>query len=400
MRILVSSYACEPGKGSEPGVGWNFVKEMSARHELTVLTRANNRPLVEGSGEEWIRRVRWIWYDPPKALTFWKRKGRGVQWFYLMWQIGVTRFVRRSFRPGDFDLVHHVTFGRYWIPSFLGTFGPPLVFGPVGGGDETPVVFRHHYSLAGRLREFQKRVAERLFTMAFKRSFRCMSLVLAATEQNAEKMRRLVSCPVFVHPQSAMSEDELADMRDIRREPPASDVPRFTTACRLKHWKAVDLAIRAFPAVLRDFPNATLDILGGGPEKRRLRRLVASLGLQERVQFLGRLPELSDVWRHIASSTALVHPALHESFGQVCLESVAIGTPVVCWNWAGPGLIARQCGLRPVPIPGGGHDLSAFSAAMVSCARTQPSVSLPDGFRWSRWCDAVETMYRRISHAP
>lgn len=38
MKILVSAYACEPGKGSEPGVGWSFVNELAKKHNVTVLT--------------------------------------------------------------------------------------------------------------------------------------------------------------------------------------------------------------------------------------------------------------------------------------------------------------------------------------------------------------------------
>ena len=46
MKILVSAYACEPNKGSEPGVGWNFVKELAKKHNTIVLTRKNNKELV------------------------------------------------------------------------------------------------------------------------------------------------------------------------------------------------------------------------------------------------------------------------------------------------------------------------------------------------------------------
>ncbi|WP_318780277.1 hypothetical protein [Atlanticothrix silvestris] len=38
MRILISAYACEPGQGSEPGVGWNVVREVSKYHHVWVLT--------------------------------------------------------------------------------------------------------------------------------------------------------------------------------------------------------------------------------------------------------------------------------------------------------------------------------------------------------------------------
>ncbi|MBR1609198.1 MAG: glycosyltransferase [Kiritimatiellae bacterium] len=388
MKILVSAYACEPGKGSEPGVGWNFVKEMSKRHDLTVLTRANNRSAIERCGEDWTKRVRWVWYDPPRWLTFWKRGGRGVQFFYLVWQLGVAKMVRRSFRPGDFDLVHHITFGTYWIPSFLGSFGPPLVFGPVGGGDETPPAFKKSYSARGRFAEFKKSVAVFLSTALFRPAFRKAALAVAATGQNAEKLRRIVRCPVVVHPQSAISSEDAEAMKRIADSTPKPDRPRFVTACRLEHWKAVDLAIKAFPAVLETLPDATLEIVGTGPEEERLRKTAARLGLENCVRFLGRLPRLEDVYRTIAGSAALVHPALHESFGQACLEAVALGRPVVCWNHGGPGLIASRCGMGAVPVPDDGTDLSGLAAAMVAAFRAPPP-ALPDSFLWPSWCDVL-----------
>ena len=39
LKIFVSAYACEPGMGSEIGVGWHWVLEMSKYFELWVLTR-------------------------------------------------------------------------------------------------------------------------------------------------------------------------------------------------------------------------------------------------------------------------------------------------------------------------------------------------------------------------
>ena len=45
----MSAYACEPGKGSEPGVGWAVALEMARYHDIWVITRANNRPLSRPS---------------------------------------------------------------------------------------------------------------------------------------------------------------------------------------------------------------------------------------------------------------------------------------------------------------------------------------------------------------
>ena len=43
IKVLISAYACEPGKGSEPGVGWNWVRQIADfAKEVWVITKANN----------------------------------------------------------------------------------------------------------------------------------------------------------------------------------------------------------------------------------------------------------------------------------------------------------------------------------------------------------------------
>jgi hypothetical protein len=46
MRILAFAYACEPGRGSEPGAGWSWARMLAGIGETWVVTRANNRPAV------------------------------------------------------------------------------------------------------------------------------------------------------------------------------------------------------------------------------------------------------------------------------------------------------------------------------------------------------------------
>ena len=47
IKVFVSAYACEPGLGSEIGVGWHWVLEMSKNFELWVLTRKSNQQNIE-----------------------------------------------------------------------------------------------------------------------------------------------------------------------------------------------------------------------------------------------------------------------------------------------------------------------------------------------------------------
>src|SRR2546423_7247549 len=49
LKVLISAYTCEPGKGSEPEVGWQWAMHLAASHDVTVLTRSNNRPAIENA---------------------------------------------------------------------------------------------------------------------------------------------------------------------------------------------------------------------------------------------------------------------------------------------------------------------------------------------------------------
>src|SRR4029077_18277793 len=52
LKVLISAYACEPGKGSEPEVGWQWALQMARFHDVTVLTRTNNRSAIEAGLEK------------------------------------------------------------------------------------------------------------------------------------------------------------------------------------------------------------------------------------------------------------------------------------------------------------------------------------------------------------
>jgi len=98
---------------------------------------------------------------------------------------------------------------------------------------------------------------------------------------------------------------------------------------RLIDEKRVDLLIRAVGALALPFPDLRCVIVGDGPERERLERLAADLGVASCVAFAGRVPD-ERVPRLMRASRILVLPSIREGYGIAVVEGQACGlVPVV-----------------------------------------------------------------------
>ena len=406
-KVLISAYACEPGMGSEGGVGWNFVCQLAAKHDLWVLTRANNQEVIEADADPAVAGVNFVYVDLPRWLRFWKKGKRGHQLYYILWQIWILFATRKLRRELSFDLIHHITFGRYWIPSLLALARGNFVFGPVGGGESTPDKLAGTYSPRGRrserLRDFVRGMVRwnPVARIALKRA----DVTLAATAQTAQALEKLGVNPIEVLPQSGISRAEL-DFFDEIHQPVLERPPRFVSACRHEHWKALHLSIRAVAQVCGDHPELRYHILSGGPERPGLEALVAELGVGEQVIFLGRLPTQEDVFKEMAGARLFLHPALHEAFGQACLEALALGVPVLCMDWGGPGIIV-DAGSGFAIAPAAEEEVVRQMAEVIRSAVEQPERLVEMGesarararevFAWESLADRVDAVYQQLT---
>lgn len=96
---------------------------------------------------------------------------------------------------------------------------------------------------------------------------------------------------------------------------------------RLAREKGADILLAAMPRILAQRPDATLTLIGDGPEKVSLRDTAHRLGLSDRVRFSGALPHavLPDYYRR---ATLLVLPSRREGFVLVLVEALGCGCPV------------------------------------------------------------------------
>jgi glycosyltransferase involved in cell wall biosynthesis len=347
LRVLVSAYACEPGKGSEPGGGWNWVRQIGRFHECWVITRLSNREEIDNElAVNPIPRAHFVYYDLPRWARFWKKGTRGVRSYYYLWQFGAYRLARGLHREVQFNLVHHLTFASYCLPSFLSLLPAPFLWGPVGGGETAPPRFQRSFGLRATLFEALRTFAQDLAKLNpfVRMTARQAVRGLAATPQTARRLESLGCRNVSLSSQVVLSLEEISMLRkfSVRKEGPF----RVISVGRFLHWKGFELGIRAFAAFHRRHPESEYWIIGDGPEKERWKRVAEDLGAGESIVFRETIPR-PEVLEQIASCDVLLHPSLHDSGGWVTAEAMAAGRPVICLDLGGPALqVTEETGIK------------------------------------------------------
>ena len=115
---------------------------------------------------------------------------------------------------------------------------------------------------------------------------------------------------------------------------------RILFAGQLVARKGLDIAIRALVA-LKGRDGWHLDVIGTGADRSSLERLVGKADLASRVSFLGALPR-RDVRRHMGNADLLVLPSRFDGWGAVVNEALQEGTPVLCSNMCGAGVLLTE----------------------------------------------------------
>ncbi len=369
LKILISAYACRPDKGSEPGVGWNMARELVKRYEVWVITRTENQASIEAElAARPVPGLNFVFYDLPLWLRWWKQEERGVHLHYYLWQIGIYSLAQSLQQQRKFALVHHVTYGRYCVPSFLALLPIPFVWGPLGGGESAPKAFWQDFSWRGKiyesLRDLSCWVGERdpFVRLTAKRS----AVALVATSETSARLSKLgVKRIETISGQTGINQQELNQLKEFSQSSLNTPI-RFVSTGRLLHWKGFHLGLRAFAQA--NLAQSQYWIIGNGPERKSLESLARELGIAEQVRFWGQLPR-EQALSALGQCCALVHPSLHDFSPTICLEAMAAGKPVICLELGGPATqVSQDAGLK-IPAHNPEQAVQGLAKAMTHLAQ-------------------------------
>jgi glycosyltransferase involved in cell wall biosynthesis len=185
------------------------------------------------------------------------------------------------------------------------------------------------------------------------------------------------------------------------------EFPKLLFVGRLVEKKGVKYLIKAMPELIKSYPEATLTIVGDGPEKPELERLSLGLGVSSQTRFTGSVPNDS-LHEYYGSSDIFAAPSIvgadgdSEALGVVILEAAASGVPIVATNVGGiPDIIEH--GVSGLLV--GQKNPYELAQAIVYLAdhnnlRQKFSVNarqhIESNFSWDSVVDRFDAVYREL----
>lgn len=179
----------------------------------------------------------------------------------------------------------------------------------------------------------------------------------------------------------------------------ATDELLFGSVGRLDRQKGLGIALQAFHRALPSLPKAKYMMLGDGPDRASLSRLVEELGLHDHVGLLGYVKQPAPI---IKALDVLIMPSRWESFGLAAAEAMAAERPVIASKVGGLQELVQE-NITGLLVEAG--DVAGLAEAMVRLGSdaalrqrlgSQGRARIVERFSQDRMVDQMLALYEEL----
>ncbi len=368
MNVLINAYAVGPNQGSEEGVGWNWISELSDYCNLFIITEGEKRREIETAVASHRNRERIHFFFlplPEKVRKMCDNQGDWrFYWYYKQWQKRALAQAREICNETTIDVVHQLNMVGFREPGYLWKLGKPLVWGPIGG---LGVVDKNYYAKAPFKTRLLLTVKDFITMMQLKYSPRIHQMtvhsdaLIAAIPDAQRRIQEVKHRSSILIPETGCYDLQtvIADKRQ-RQEFHILWVGRFL------YTKRLDIALKSI-AQIKDTPGLHLHVVGTGSEKevREYRELSNKMGLEKICTWHGRLDN-ARVHEMMRNADLFFFTSVSEATSTVIPEAINNCLPIVCFNACGFGRLVTEKIGRTINLSTPEQSIKEFSEQIMS----------------------------------
>lgn len=416
LRVLLIAEQADPEAVSVPLEGWCHSRAIASLPGVRALTVSQIR-YAEKFERAGLQRSEYELIDseavarPLNKIENLIRGGAGKGWTTVMamrqlayryFEHCVWREFGRRIRSGEFDVVHRLTPLSPTLPSSLAgrcrRAGVPFVWGPINGGVAWPKGFDE---ARRREREWLSYVRglHRLLPGYASTRRSCASIIVGSTATRDQVPDRYRDRVVYI-PENAIDPERFPRRRIESRQPGPL---RAAFVGRLVPYKGAPMLLEAAAPFLRE-GQLHLDMIGDGPQRPEIERMLDDLGIRESVTMAGWVAH-RDLHERLAQADLFTFPSVREFGGAVVLEAMALGVVPVVLDYGGPGeLVTKSTGFA-LPIGSRSDVVSRLGEALAGIIRDpgqlgpmaeRAQARVYEQFTWTAKSEQVREVYRWV----
>lgn len=350
LKVLLGCYACDPGYGSEPGMGWNFVSNIAKHHDVHAIVEEGEfkETLTQFAAEhpEAVKNITFHFVCRTHHETLRKFWPPSYYWFYRVWHRKAYQYAKLLDAKEDFDIVHQVTISGFREPGFLWKLGKPFIWGPLGGFTDTPwcllsslgALGALHFGIRNIINGIQKR-----WGFSARAAAKHSAAILTSTTKAVDEIKRFWNRDAVL-----MNEVGLETGHEQFYSPPHEPGTPLRICWAGEHIprKALDLLLHALPQCKE---KMELHVLSKGPRMEAWKHLTHQLGLDDVVTFHGFVPR-EDAFRIMSSSHVFCITSVREDTSTVVFEAFRYGLPIIALDHCGFSTVIDETSGIKIPI--------------------------------------------------
>lgn len=338
--ILISAFSCSPNHGSEPGVGWNW-STLAAEldYKVIVLTRTKLKNKIEEEVKKLnIKNISYIYVDSSSKL-----RNISIYLEYIDWQRRSYRYLKKHFDFSQIDYIWFLTMGNMYLPTWVYKFNKPLIWGPVGGGEnvERSIYknWKFRYKFPFMLKDFL--IDHASIFPYFRGLCRNSSKILVRTSSSIKAIPPKYRDKVEVSAETFLKKSDFEFFDTISSQRNNSSF----TYCydgRLTPFKNVYNLCLAYNNVKDKLSNSRLIIIGDGEELEA----IGKIGF-EQIELKGQLPREQILNEYVSKCDCFIFPSLREGSSWSLIEAMVLKKMLICTDANGVGdMTSDSCALR------------------------------------------------------
>ena len=344
LKVLINCYACCPGMGSEPGMGWNWVTGIARHCEVHVISEGEFCTQAEAASRELP--IHWHWNPVPERVRkiCWNQGDWRFYFHYEKWQRRTAEIAEEICRNERIDILHQLNMIGFREPGYLWKIsqrkGIPFVWGPIGGLKQYPIAYADGGGI--RMQMFQRlknllNHCQLLFAPRVSAALRQASVLISSIPDSEKAIKRIKGLDSIVIPETGC----MANVDPVEKDFYTPKL-RVMWVGKFDFRKRLDIALRAFAEA--DNPNIELEVWGSGSEaqNKQTKALWNSLGKDHlKLRCMGNRTH-DEVLKAMKESHLFLFTSVSEDTSTVVMEAISSLLPVVCFDCCGMGHVVNE----------------------------------------------------------